>query len=81
MVRRLTGTFNLGAGESHTVREVIALVEKHTGRKITLAFQPAPAWDVEDSRLDNRRLMAAADWRPLVMLDEGIRRAAAGYTA
>lgn len=78
--RRLTGTFNLSAGESHTVREVIALVEKHTGRKVTLAFQPAAAWDVEDSRLSNQRLMAAADWRPLVSLDEGIRRAAAGYS-
>ncbi|SDS25633.1 NAD-dependent epimerase/dehydratase family protein [Opitutus sp. GAS368] len=80
VARRLTGTFNLSAGESHTVREVIALVEKHTGRKITLNFQPAPAWDVRDSRLDNRRLTAAAGWRPLVSLDEGVRRAAAGYS-
>jgi len=79
VARRLTGTFNLGAGESHTVREVIALVEKHTGKKITLAFQPAPAWDVEDSRLDHARLAAAAGWTPRVSLDEGIRRSAAGY--
>jgi UDP-glucose 4-epimerase len=81
VARRLTGTFNLGAGESHTVGEVIALVEKHTGRKIRLSHQPAPAWDVQDSRLGNGRLRAAADWRPLVSLDEGIRRAAAGYAA
>lgn len=79
VARGLTGTFNLGAGESHTVREVIALVEKHTGKKITLASQPAPAWDVEDSRLDNARLVAAADWRPLVSLDEGIRRSVAHH--
>ncbi|MSU45612.1 MAG: NAD-dependent epimerase/dehydratase family protein [Lacunisphaera sp.] len=79
VARRLTGTFNLCAGESHTVREVIALVEKHTGKKIALSFQPAPAWDVEDSRLDNQRLAAAAGWRPQVSLDEGIRRSAAGY--
>ena len=81
VARRLTGTFNLGAGESHTVREVIALVEKHTGKKITLAFQPAPAWDVEDSRLDPRRFATAAGWAPQVSLDEGIRRSAAGYAA
>lgn len=79
VARRLMGTFNLSAGESHTVREVIALVEKHTGKKIALAFQPAPAWDVDDSRLSNQCLRAAADWRPLVSLDEGIHRAAAGY--
>ena len=81
IARRLTGTFNLCAGESHTVREVIALVEKHTGGKIALTFQPAPAWDVEDSRLDNRRLVATADWRPRVLLDEGIRRSVADYSS
>jgi len=81
VTRRLTGTFNLCAGESHTVREVIALVEKHTGKKISLAFQPAPAWDVEDSRLDNRRLSVAADWRPQISLDEGIRRSVAHNAA
>ena len=79
VTHRLTGTYNLGAGESHTVREVIALVEKHTGKKITLAFQSAPAWEVVDSRLDNARLATAADWRPLVSLDEGIRRSVAHH--
>jgi UDP-glucose 4-epimerase len=79
--RRLTGTYNLCAGESHTVREVIALVEKHTGKKIALTFQPAPKWDVEDSRLENRRLVSAADWQPQVSLDEGIRRSVTGYAA
>lgn len=74
MARRLTGVFNLSVGESHSVHEVIALVEKHTGRKIPLAFQPAPAWDVEDSRLDNARLVAATGWRPLISLDQGIRQ-------
>ena len=79
LARRLTGTFNLSAGESHSVSEVIALVEKHTGRRVTLQSQPAPAWDVQDSRLDNARLAAATGWKPAVNLDEGIRRAAAGY--
>lgn len=78
--RRLTGTFNLSANESHTVREVIGLAEKNTGRAISLVHQSAPFWDVHDSRLDNRHLIAATGWRPQVSLDEGIRRAAAGYT-
>jgi UDP-glucose 4-epimerase len=78
---RLTGTYNLAAGESHSVREVIALVEDHTGRKIALTFQPAAAWDVQDSRLDVGKLVAATGWRPQVTLDEGIRRSAAGYAA
>ena len=79
LTKRLTGTYNLSAGESHSVREVISLVEKHTGRRVPLNPQPGLEWDVQDSRLDNARLTAATGWKPLVSLDEGIRRAAAGY--
>jgi UDP-glucose 4-epimerase len=79
--RRLTGIFNLCAGESHSVHEVIGLVEKHTGRPVARNHQPAPTWDVQDSQLDNRLLVAATGWCPQVSLDEGIRRAAAGYAA
>ena len=59
---RLTGTFNLSAGKSHSVSEVIALAEKHTGRSVPLQPRPALAWDVHDSRLDNARLGAAASY-------------------
>jgi len=79
LARRLTGTFNLSAGESHSVREVIALVEEHTGRPVPLQSQPSREWDVQDSRLDNTRLVTATGWMPQVTLDEGIRRAAASY--
>ena len=79
LARRLTGTFNLSAGESHSVREVISLVEKHTGQRVPLNSQPGLTWDVQDSRLDNTRLITATGWKPQVSLDEGIRRAAATY--
>ena len=59
---------------------MIGLVEKNTGHRITLRHQPAPVWDVQDSRLDNRRFVAATGWQPQVSLSEGIRRAASGYT-
>jgi UDP-glucose 4-epimerase len=77
--RCLLGTFNLGSGESHSVREIIELVEKHTGRKVFTEASPAPAWDVHDSRLDVGRLRAATGWSPQVPLDEGIRRATAAF--
>ena len=77
--RRLTGTYNLAAGESHSVSEILALVEKHTGRKIVTQQTVAPAWDVQESRLDHRAFMAATGWRPQVSLSEGIRRSVAGY--
>lgn len=79
--RRLTGVYNLCAGESHDLREALALVEEQTGSKIDLFFTPAPAWDVHDSRLDRSRLSEVTGWRPVVSLAEGIRRAAAGYAS
>jgi len=78
---RITGTFNLCAGESHDLREVLALVEQQTGAKIDLRLTPAPPWDVHDSRLDPSRFAQATGWRPLVPLAEGIRRAAVGYAS
>lgn len=78
---RLTGVFNIAAGESHTVTEVIAQIEAQTGRRLAIERQPAPAWDVQDSRLDNSRFVAATGWHPRITLAEGIRRAAAGYAS
>ena len=77
--RRLTGTFNVAAGESHSVREIIAVVERHTGRKVGTHATAAPAWDVQDSRLDNSQFVAVTGWRPQVDLSEGIRRSTVGY--
>lgn len=77
--RQLTGVFNICAGESHTVSEILARAGRHTGRTISTTTAPAPAWDVQDSRLDHGRFAEATGWRPQVPLDEGIRRAAAGY--
>lgn len=76
---RLNGTYNLAAGESHQVNEVLAAIEEHTGRGLRVDSRPAPAWDVRDSRLDNARLIAASGWRPRISLAEGIRRTAVAY--
>jgi UDP-glucose 4-epimerase len=77
IARPLAGTYNLGSGESHSVREVITLAETHTGRPVPLQSIPAPAWDVHDSWLNVSRFRQATGWRPQVTLSEGIRRAAA----
>lgn len=71
--RRLTGTYNLASGSSASIREVIAQVEKITGRTITVQPGPAPAWDVQSSQLENARLRAATGWTPQVSLEEGLR--------
>jgi UDP-glucose 4-epimerase len=79
--RRLTGVFNIGAGESHSVAEIISLVEQQTGRRIATQATPAPAWDVQDSRLDIAQFRAATSWTPQVTLAEGIRRSVAAVAS
>lgn len=76
---QLTGTVNLCAGESHSVNEIIGMVEKHTEKSISLTRKPAPVWDVQDSRLDSNHLSTSTGWSPQVALDEGIRRSAVSY--
>jgi UDP-glucose 4-epimerase len=77
--QRRTGVYNLCSGQSHSVHEIIHLVERQLARTITTFQTHAPPWDVQDSRLDPNRLIAATGWIPQVSLEEGIRRAAAGY--
>lgn len=81
LAQRLTGTFNLAAGESHQVCEVLAAIESQTGRNLKIEARPAPAWDVQDSRLDISRLTQATGWRPRIPLSEGIRRTVVAYSS
>lgn len=78
--RRLTGTFNVAAGVSHSISEILSLVETQTGREIILDRRPAHNWDVHDSLLDNRRFSTATGWHPQVSLTEGIRRAVQDFS-
>lgn len=78
---RPSGTFNLCSGESHSLNEVLAEVERQTGRPIARILSPAAVWDVHDSRLANDRLRAASGWEPAINLREGIRLSVAGNLA
>ena len=74
--RRLTGTFNVSHGSSHTLRELLGLIERATGARVATVSAPPQPWDVHDSLLDNSLFRAATGWEPRIGLDEGIRRVA-----
>lgn len=71
--RRLTGLYNLSHGRSHTIREIIDLVEKISGRTISIESGPARPWDVHSSMIDNQKLREATGWRPSIDLEQGLR--------
>lgn len=74
--RRLPGIYNVASGQSHTLRELLAMIEQATGRKIDIRHENAHSWDVHDSLLDNARFCRATGWKPIVSLVEGVRRVA-----
>lgn len=74
---QIRGIFNVGSGQSHSVLEMIGCVERATGRKIERIHRPAFPWDVQECRLDCRRLQKAIPWSPRLSLEEAVRRCVA----
>jgi len=64
--------FNIGSGEGHSVREIIAAVEQATGKKAKASYTAARKFDVPVSVLDISRAQNELGWRPAVNLDEGL---------
>ena len=69
-----TGPFNLGNPEERTVRELAELVLLITGSSSRLRFLPLPVDDPVRRCPVITRARTQLGWRPLVPLDEGLRR-------
>jgi UDP-glucose 4-epimerase len=67
--------FNVGAGRSHSVREVTDMVRRQWGRPFNVQYEGRRReGEIDDLVADCRRIGAALGWRPAVDLAEGIRR-------
>ena len=65
---------NLGGSERSSMREMIALVERHTGKPLKLERKPPAPGDAPTTWASVERAEKLLGWRPEVKLDEGIRR-------
>lgn len=65
---------NIGSGRGTSVREVLRLVERTTGRRLEVRRLPGRRFDVPRIVLDIRRARRVLRWRPKVTLAEGIAR-------
>jgi UDP-glucose 4-epimerase len=81
VAQRALGTFNVCAGESHDLLELIAFAEEIAGVKIATQHTDAPAWDVQRSLLDHSLLSQAVDWQPRVSIHDGMLRCFAAIAA
>jgi nucleoside-diphosphate-sugar epimerase len=64
--------YNIGGGSSHSLIELVALVEQFTGRKVEVLRQHRAAGDAEQTRADISRAANELKWRPLTDFDQGI---------
>lgn len=75
------GVVNLGTGESRTLREMVAAVERATGRDAEWGVEPAGREEVEHTLADTRRLRELLGWVPQTDLDALVARQAAAMAA
>lgn len=64
--------FNVGGGESADVWDIIARLEKITGKAARIERRPERAGDQRHTFADTRKLQRHLGWRPEVALDDGL---------
>ena len=66
--------FNGGTSSRISLNEVICLLEKITGKKISPQYDPPRGGDIRDSQADITRAGKILGYKPLVQFEEGLRR-------
>jgi UDP-glucuronate 4-epimerase len=65
--------YNVGGGEEATMREVIATLERVSGRTLDLVERPAAAGDVRRTSADVGRIERDLGWRATTSLQDGLQ--------
>jgi UDP-glucose 4-epimerase len=64
--------FNVGSGIGHSVLEVLAMVEKVTGRSLEMVHRPARTKDVDINILSVEKIMRMTSWKPRHSCEQGV---------
>ena len=70
----VTGPVNLGNPNEFTIRQLAERVLALTGSSSKLIFQPLPQDDPRQRQPDISQALALLDWKPSIMLDEGLKK-------
>jgi UDP-glucose 4-epimerase len=66
--------FNVSSGRGYSLRDVIEIICKVTGREPILTFENARSCDLDRVVVSHRRIQAVLGWKPSVALETGIAR-------
>lgn len=75
----LRGIYNVGTGIETSVNVLYTYVAKHARSTQVPEHGPPKAGEQQRSVLDYRKLQAATNWTPTVLLDEGLQRTVAFF--
>lgn len=67
------GTFNVGSGSAASLADLLAAIERVSGRSLAVERLPSRPVDVPETCLDTRRLRSLTGWRPETDLEQGLR--------
>lgn len=66
--------FNISSGVGTSLNELIAVLERVTGKSITRNYSPGRPFDVLTSVLDNTLAQQELGWQPRTSLEEGVAK-------
>lgn len=69
----ITGCFNAGSGTGVSIRQIVDLTAKVTGRDLAPVFKPGRGFDVPRVVLNIDRIRKATGWTPRIALEDGMR--------
>jgi UDP-glucose 4-epimerase len=66
--------FNLGSGKGHSLNEILNLITKISGKKLSVEYIEGRSIDVPVNILDNSLIKKTFGWKPEVTIEEGIEK-------
>ena len=67
------GTYNVGGGDEAAMIDVVAMLERISGRSLDIRRSAAAAGDVRRTKADVSRIAADLHWAPTTRLEDGLR--------
>lgn len=66
------GVYNVSSNSGATIRDIITLMEKHSGMRVTVEWHPSRHFDIAAIVLDNKKALTLG-WSPRISLDSGVQ--------
>src|SRR4029078_1171714 len=67
-----SGVYNIGSGHGTSVKDLVALVERVTGRPVRVCYEPARGIDASKILVDTHKFHALTNWQPRISLEQGV---------